>query len=147
MRTHVTFRAERKEEWERVAPLKQTGRVPSRWRASIAPNRIIGPVPCTFPGARVRPASSHPGRDREFRHARCKCRKLAYGFPRATVGFCSPLAGYPIGERILRVASKFLTAFWRFIASPIARDPFLISVASATRLNDDALCRWHRLGW
>src|SRR5260221_1001903 len=34
----------------------------------------------TFPGARVPPATSRPGRSREFRHARCGSQTLAHEF-------------------------------------------------------------------
>src|SRR5258707_5135237 len=34
----------------------------------------------TFPGARVPPAASRPGRSREFRHARCESQTLAHEF-------------------------------------------------------------------
>src|SRR5260221_9874522 len=44
----------------------------------------------TFPGARVPPATSRPGRRREFRHARCGSQTLAYGSPPVTVD-CSSL--------------------------------------------------------
>src|ERR1700756_5758966 len=35
---------------------------------------------CTSPGARVPPAASRPGHNREFRHARCESQTLAHEF-------------------------------------------------------------------
>src|SRR6202030_2745785 len=42
----------------------------------------------TFPGARVPPASSRPGRIREFRHVRCESQRLADGFLYGTARCC-----------------------------------------------------------
>jgi hypothetical protein len=49
---------------------------------------------CTFPGARVPPAASRPGRSHKFRHARCESQMLTHGFVPAMARFC----GFPLGR-------------------------------------------------
>src|SRR4029077_5721732 len=48
-----------------------------RFLSSSAPHRCSC---CTSPGARVPPAASRPGHNREFRHARCESQTLAHEF-------------------------------------------------------------------
>src|SRR5580704_2640469 len=50
---------------------------------------------CTSAGARVPPASSRPGRNREFRRVRCESQTLADGFPPGTARCCLFLLGRP----------------------------------------------------
>src|ERR1700751_3209111 len=50
---------------------------------------------CTFPRARVAPASSRPGRNREFRHVRCESQTLADGFLSGTARCYLFLLGRP----------------------------------------------------
>src|SRR5580704_8561143 len=50
---------------------------------------------CTSAGARVPPASSRPGRNREFRRVRCESQTLADGFLSGTARCCLFLLGRP----------------------------------------------------
>src|SRR5260370_8163531 len=53
--------------------------------SSSAPHRCSC---CTFPGARVPPAATRPGRSLEFRHARCESQIHPPGFVPTIAPFC-----------------------------------------------------------
>src|SRR5580704_1736040 len=94
-----------------------------------SPYRCSALRSCTSAGARAPPASSRPGRNREFRHVRCESQTLADGFLSGTARGCLSLPGRPAEHLVACSEYQFLDFVISWCLLPFKGFPLTSTVA------------------